>query len=184
MESNNNISLRIKAIRTRLGMTQDKFAELIGYSQGQVSDAEKGRIPISDKFIRLICSETGASEEYIRAGEGEMFTGNEPAPPTRPRDLLYEIEAAAEYKSDVASDPINDEKFEELRDLLWKAKDVLLSKTHYAQSLAANIRSFHMGVELDQDLKQRIVALEKNRGNIRGGDPPEKKDELLKMRTG
>jgi transcriptional regulator with XRE-family HTH domain len=78
METNKNITLRIKAVRKHLGMTQDQFAGQIGYSQGQVSDAEKGKIPISDKFIRLICSETGASYKYIRSGEGEMFENQKP----------------------------------------------------------------------------------------------------------
>lgn len=126
----------------------------------------------------------GVSIEWLRFGKGEMFTGKEPDHTSSPQDILYEMEESPEFKSGMASDSITDEEFEELRDLLWKAKDVLLSKTHYAQSLAANIRSFHMGVELDQDLKHRVAALEKNRGNIRGNDPPEKKDELLKMRTG
>jgi transcriptional regulator with XRE-family HTH domain len=66
--------------------------------------------------------------------------------------------------------------------LLKMARRVLESNTHYAESLAANIKSFSRGLDSEQNVKHCEVAPEANLKSIRANDPIEKKDELLKLR--
>lgn len=70
----------------------------------------------------------------------------------------------------------------EFDQLIMIARRVLLSETHYARSLAANIVSFDKGLKSEQDHEQRIARLERKDGSIRADDPVEKKEDLLKLR--
>lgn len=64
---------RIKEVRKSLGLTQQEFADRIGVKRNTVATYEGGRnIPI-DSVVSLICKEFNVNEEWLRAGEGEMF---------------------------------------------------------------------------------------------------------------
>ena len=75
------------------------------------------------------------------------------------------------------------EIFEEFYELLLLARRVLKSKTHYAESLSANIKSFSCGLDSEQNVKPCEVATVDSLKSIRADDPLEKKEELLKLRT-
>lgn len=64
---------RVKEIRKALGMNQTEFAKRLGLTQTAFSMIESGKRPLSDKHIKVICSEFGISENWIRSGTGEMF---------------------------------------------------------------------------------------------------------------
>jgi transcriptional regulator with XRE-family HTH domain len=67
---NNGIATRIKAARTSLGMTQTKFAKLLGVTQGLVSRWERGLIePRQDIIARLaeIASVSAGEFHYGKA---------------------------------------------------------------------------------------------------------------------
>ena len=64
---------RIKELRKTLGLTQQKFADLIGVRQNTVAQYEIGRNNPGDTVITLICREFGVNEEWLRTGEGDMF---------------------------------------------------------------------------------------------------------------
>ena len=67
------IGERIKQIRKENHLTQVDFAAKLKIGGTSVSKLEKGENNPSDQTITLICREFGVSEEWLRAGEGEMY---------------------------------------------------------------------------------------------------------------
>lgn len=63
---------RLKAVRTKAGMTQAEFAETLGTSRTAYAKYENGLVIPSDTFISLLCSKFHVSEHWLRTGEGEM----------------------------------------------------------------------------------------------------------------
>lgn len=64
---------RIKQLRSRLGMTQQEFADKLGIKRGTLANYEIGRNEPIDAVISLICREFEVNEVWLRTGEG----GNE-----------------------------------------------------------------------------------------------------------
>lgn len=63
---------RLYEVRKRSGLTQEKFAEKLGFTRNYIGLIERGdRIP-SDRTISDICREFGVNEEWLRTGKGEM----------------------------------------------------------------------------------------------------------------
>lgn len=67
---------RIKDVRKSLNLTQSKFAEHLGLTQTAYSMIENGKRPLSNKYIKIICSEFGINENWLRNGLGEMFSAS------------------------------------------------------------------------------------------------------------
>jgi len=61
------ISERIKALRTERNLTQEQFGTLIGKSAQYIGRIEKGQKASVD-LIATICQETGVSTDYIILG--------------------------------------------------------------------------------------------------------------------
>lgn len=80
---------RIKNLRKSLDMTQQEFADRIGVKRNTIGQYEIGRNEPIDTVINLICREFGVNEEWLRTGNGEMFS---PAP----TDVLDQL--AQKYK--------------------------------------------------------------------------------------
>ena len=96
--------LRIRAVRKRLGMTQGKFAILIGYSQGQVSDAEKDtRVEFNflDRYMHrhasLVCQAVNVYIYDLNESKKQFYAklGAEP----EMRNLESEIDHAERIKA-------------------------------------------------------------------------------------
>ena len=64
---------RIKQLRVSLHLTQQAFAEKIGTSRNNIAGYEAGTRAPSDAVVSLICNKLGASERWLRTGEGEPF---------------------------------------------------------------------------------------------------------------
>ena len=64
---------RVKEIRKYVGLTQEKFAKSIGVSRSNVTNVELGKIQLTDRLIKTICSVYNVDENWLRTGEGEMF---------------------------------------------------------------------------------------------------------------
>ena len=64
---------RIKQLRQTLGLTQTKFADRIGISTSYVAEMELGNKNVNDRTMRLISTEWGVDEHWLRTGEGEMY---------------------------------------------------------------------------------------------------------------
>ena len=68
---------RLKALRKRLGYTQQEIADRLGIKRNTFANYEIGRNKPIDAVITLICKEFGVNEVWLRTGEGgeeNMFT--------------------------------------------------------------------------------------------------------------
>ena len=64
---------RLRQARKLLNLTQEKFASRLGIKQNSLSAIEKGRVPLTDRTIRQICSEFNIDFTWLTTGEGEPF---------------------------------------------------------------------------------------------------------------
>lgn len=65
---------RIKMVRKTLGLSQTEFGERLGIKQTTVAGYETGGRTPMDAVVSLICREFHVNENWLRTGEGEMFT--------------------------------------------------------------------------------------------------------------
>lgn len=79
---------RVKEIRMSLGISQREFAKRIYITQSFYGDIELGKKSINDRIIQLISTQFNVNKDWIKTGEGEMFTN---PPPDIRRERLMEI---------------------------------------------------------------------------------------------
>jgi len=65
-----NVNERIKTLRIHLKLNQQDFADKIGIGKTAVSKIESSINNPSEQTIKLICSEFGVNEAWLRTGEG------------------------------------------------------------------------------------------------------------------
>lgn len=65
---------RIKKLRKVLGLTQQEFADKIGMKRNTIANYETNRNEPSNSVISLICRTFNVSEDWLRQGDGEMFS--------------------------------------------------------------------------------------------------------------
>lgn len=65
---------RIKLVRSKTGMTMEKFGNQLGVSKSAINLLEKGVNTPSEQSIKAICREFNINEDWLRTGEGEMYT--------------------------------------------------------------------------------------------------------------
>lgn len=70
----NNINERIREIREYLKLSRNDFGERLGMSGDSINNLERGRVVIKDFIIKLISQEFNVDENWLRTGEGSMFT--------------------------------------------------------------------------------------------------------------
>lgn len=68
---------RLKKLRKTLDLTQQEFAKRIGIARANIASYEVGKSNLSDAVISLICREFNVNENWLRTGDGEMFTSEE-----------------------------------------------------------------------------------------------------------
>lgn len=64
---------RVREVRKSFGLTLEKFGDRIGLKKNSVSQIENGKNELTDGNTLAICREYNVSEEWLRAGNGEMF---------------------------------------------------------------------------------------------------------------
>ncbi len=69
-----SINERVKEIRILKNLSQEQFGMIIGLSKSGISNIENGTRKVTEKHIKLLCSELKVREEYLRTGLGEPFT--------------------------------------------------------------------------------------------------------------
>jgi transcriptional regulator with XRE-family HTH domain len=74
----NTVYERIKEIRNKLGLSQVEFAERILISKTFYGYIELGKRNVNDRIIQLISSQFNVNKEWIKTGEGDMFTSPPP----------------------------------------------------------------------------------------------------------
>lgn len=68
---------RIREIRKYYGLTMEKFGERLGIKKNTVSQIENGINSITEQMFLAICREYNVNPDWLRTGEGEMFSEDE-----------------------------------------------------------------------------------------------------------
>ena len=69
-----NINERIREVREYLKLSRNDSGERLGMSGDSINNLERGRVVIKDFIIKLISQEFNVDENWLRTGEGSMFT--------------------------------------------------------------------------------------------------------------
>jgi transcriptional regulator with XRE-family HTH domain len=67
------VNQRIKELREKLGLNQRDFSQLLSLSPGYIGGIEAKCRRVNDRIIKLIISEFGVKEDWLRYGKGTMF---------------------------------------------------------------------------------------------------------------
>lgn len=65
---------RIRHLRETLNLSRASFGQRIGVSGDVINNLERGRVEIKESMVKLICTVFNVREEWLRAGEGEMYS--------------------------------------------------------------------------------------------------------------
>jgi transcriptional regulator with XRE-family HTH domain len=76
----NELGVRLKELRSALGMNQSTFGEAIGLKKSAISILEAGQNNLTDRNATAICEKFNVRREWLLEGEGEMFGPEEDAP--------------------------------------------------------------------------------------------------------
>ena len=68
-----SINQRIKELREKLGLNQREFCKLLSLSGGYIAGIEVNLRNVNDRLIKLIVSQFGVNDEWLRLGNGDMF---------------------------------------------------------------------------------------------------------------
>lgn len=68
---------RIRHIREAMNLSRASFGQRIGVSGDVINNLERGRVEIKESMIKLICTVFNVREEWLRTGEGEMYSSAE-----------------------------------------------------------------------------------------------------------
>jgi transcriptional regulator with XRE-family HTH domain len=74
----NTLENRVALLCKTLKLTQSEFAKELGLTQSTVSGWTTGKSKFTESNIRLICFTFHVSEHWLRTGEGQMFTSEDP----------------------------------------------------------------------------------------------------------
>jgi len=69
-----SINQRIKELREKLGLNQRDFSKLLSLSGGYIAGIEVNLRKVNDRLVKLIISQFGVNENWLRIGKGEMFS--------------------------------------------------------------------------------------------------------------
>jgi len=69
-----SVNQRIKELRGKLGLNQRDFSTLLSLSGGYISGIEVNLRKVNDRIIKLIISQFGVNEDWLRFGNGDIFT--------------------------------------------------------------------------------------------------------------
>ena len=64
---------RIKAVRLKLGLSQEAFCERLGVTRGVITNIELHKVVPSSATIKAIIREFDVNESWLRDGIGDMF---------------------------------------------------------------------------------------------------------------
>lgn len=68
---------RVREVRRRFGLSQQKFADFLGVSRSYLGDIENDRCQPSRAFLTVITSRTDVSADWLMGGHGEISTSQE-----------------------------------------------------------------------------------------------------------
>ena len=126
------INERVRALRKELGMNQTEFGERIAISQNHLTGIETGKRAVTDRTIKLICIEFNVSEEWLRTGNGPMYSA-EDSDSERFRQAAAGIEMADDKRA-MAALEVYWSLSPEDRKIIWKMFDQIYEKAHKKKS--------------------------------------------------
>jgi len=85
------VNERIRQVREALRMSKTDFSKAICVSNSYAGEIESGYRAANDRIIRLICLTFGASEPWLKTGEGKMFATSPPEKSERIQALFSEL---------------------------------------------------------------------------------------------
>lgn len=60
-----------------IAVNERTLAELLGYTKSSFSQIVNGKVPLSDKFVKALCSlDDNINEVWVKTGEGNLFKKN------------------------------------------------------------------------------------------------------------
>jgi DNA-binding XRE family transcriptional regulator len=68
------VNQRIKKLRSELSLTQKDFSKIITVSDGLIACIETGKREANDRTIKLICDSFQVNREWLKTGQGDMFS--------------------------------------------------------------------------------------------------------------
>ena len=119
----NGIGERIKQIRNKVTLNQEEFAQKLHLSRSHIAQVETNKKILSDRTIKDICDKFNVNEQWLRTGEGDMFT-----PLTKNQEIanfLNDVmESKGEFKNDfiLALSKLDDKKWEAIADFVNEIK--------------------------------------------------------------
>lgn len=69
-----SINQRVKKVRQTLNLSQAKFAKALSISNGYIAGIELEHNNVNDRIIKLICFTFNVSEQWLKTGDGYMFS--------------------------------------------------------------------------------------------------------------
>lgn len=119
---------RLKEIRLFYKLSQEEFGKKIGLeSRGHISALESGKKNITDRIVKDICREFKINEQWLRTGEGNMFSD------------ISDNEAYFNAATDLSSDPLIVSALIEYQRLTDKEKAVI---SQYAISILNRLKEY------------------------------------------
>lgn len=148
---------RIRELRKNLNLTMEKFGIRLGVGKTAISKLENGERNLTDQMFKSICREFNVSEEWLRAGTGDMFNPS-------PSD---ELENLAKKYGLTDKDYIFIEMLMKNKELLSSFEDFCLN---YANALLKKTDQGHNPgkTSIDEqveDYRRQLEAEEKRREN-------------------
>jgi transcriptional regulator with XRE-family HTH domain len=70
------INHRVKKVRESLKLSQAQFSRIISLSNGYLGGVETEKRKVNDRLVKLICAAFDVDREWLRTGNGSMFTQN------------------------------------------------------------------------------------------------------------
>lgn len=85
---------RLKTIRERLKKTLKDVEAETGIENSHYSMMERGKRKVTDRTVKLLASVYGVDENWLRTGEGEMFSP--PAPASQLQAPTFNLDATVD----------------------------------------------------------------------------------------
>lgn len=162
---------RVKAIRKEKGLTQQEFGDLIGIKRNSVALIEGGRAT-SDQTVNSICRVFNVREEWLRDGVGSMFEAPEP----EPLDVLLKSREIPKEDLSVVKSVVR--AFLELEK---PSRDAVIQ---FVQSCAEKLNATDEAPSADDDLAEKVAALERQNRELMERLEAIEKDDAEKEKAG
>lgn len=95
------------------------LADLLGYTKSSFSQIVNCKVPLSDKFVKKICSlDENINEVWVATGEGDMFISDNPISVSAPTSVTISADAWSVIRAQAESLSAKDRLIDSLLELL------------------------------------------------------------------